>query len=220
MVIGRLFSRVKKKPTKTAPKPVNKPKIRSKTIKKVKKAKKPVKKVNKPIKKIKKPVRKIKPVRKAKPVKTRSVARKPVRKPVKRTPVKAHKAIAKKAKPARKPKAAKIKPIKPAVKQAKAAVQSRPAVIKPMQLPKEANMKEVGRVTHYFDKISVAVVKLDSTLRQGDYIEIKGTGTNIKQRASSIQVNHAPISVAREGDMVGLLVAGKAKPGDRVFRYY
>ncbi|RJS82673.1 translation elongation factor-like protein, partial [Candidatus Bathyarchaeota archaeon] len=41
----------------------------------------------------------------------------------------------------------------------------------------EENVVEVGRVTHFFSKISVAVVELKAPLAVGDHILIKGPTT-------------------------------------------
>lgn len=77
----------------------------------------------------------------------------------------------------------------------------------------------VGKVTHYFDKIGVAVLSIeDSSLSIGDKIKIKTNKGDLEQTVQSIQVDHKEIESAETGDEVGLKVDGKVKPGDEVFK--
>lgn len=77
----------------------------------------------------------------------------------------------------------------------------------------------VGKVTHYFDKIGVAVLSIeDSPLSIGDKIKIKTNKGDLEQTVQSMQVNHEEIELAETGDEVGLKVDGKVKPGDEVFK--
>ena len=62
--------------------------------------------------------------------------------------------------------------------------------------------KEIGKITHYFDNIGVAVIKLTGSLKVGDTINIKGTTTDFTQEVDSMQVNHKPIQTAKKGDDV------------------
>jgi putative protease len=78
--------------------------------------------------------------------------------------------------------------------------------------------KLVGKITHYFDKISVAVIALSDTLKEGDEISIEGAVTNIQQAASSIQIDRKPVESAKKGQSVGLKVAERVREGDKVFR--
>lgn len=78
--------------------------------------------------------------------------------------------------------------------------------------------KLVGKVTHYYSKIDVAIVELEDDLQQGDRISIEGTTTNIQQTVDSMQVEHESIKSARRGDAIGLKVNGKVKPGDVVYK--
>lgn len=78
--------------------------------------------------------------------------------------------------------------------------------------------KKIGEVTHFFDKIGVAIVKLSAPLKVGDKIKVKGSTTDFDQDVESMQVNHANIEEARAGDEVGIKVADKAREGDEVFK--
>jgi selenocysteine-specific translation elongation factor len=75
----------------------------------------------------------------------------------------------------------------------------------------------IGRITHYFDKIGVAVIELSGSLKVGDTIKIKGKDTDFEQVVDSMQVDKAPVEAASAGDGVGLKVANAVNEGDEVF---
>ena len=80
-------------------------------------------------------------------------------------------------------------------------------------------MKEkVGKVTHYFSKIGVAVVELEKPLKVGDRISIEGQTTNFEQVVESMQIEHENIQEAQPGQSIGLKVNDKVREGDLVFR--
>lgn len=76
---------------------------------------------------------------------------------------------------------------------------------------------EVGRVSHYFDKIGVAVIELTKALGVDDLIRIKGTTTDFKQKVKSMQVEHKPITKAKKGDAVGMKVEQEVREHDKVY---
>lgn len=78
--------------------------------------------------------------------------------------------------------------------------------------------KLVGKVSHFYTKIGVAVVELSGELRIGDRIAIEGPGGSFEQTVSSMQIEKAPISSARAGQSIGLKVEGRTREGDSVFR--
>jgi len=82
----------------------------------------------------------------------------------------------------------------------------------------ERELKEVGVVTHYFRKISVAVVQLKDTLSIGDRILIKGATTNFEQVVESMQIEHKNIESAGSGQSIGLKVNSRVREGDKVYK--
>jgi len=78
--------------------------------------------------------------------------------------------------------------------------------------------KSLGRVTHYFDKINVAVIKLTSSLKVGDYIEFRKDDYSFRQLVESMQVNHKNIQGARVGSEIGLKVLEKVDENFKVFK--
>lgn len=78
---------------------------------------------------------------------------------------------------------------------------------------------KVGKVTHYFDKIGVAVVELTDTLSVGDTIKIsRKNGEDFTMTVQSMQVEHEQIQKAEKGKTVGLKVEQPAKEDDEVYR--
>jgi len=82
-------------------------------------------------------------------------------------------------------------------------------------------MKEklIGRVTHYFTNIGVAVVEIsDGQLSVGDKIRIKGATNDFEQTIDSMQVEHENIEKAKKGEGVGLKVEQQVREGDEVYK--
>lgn len=77
--------------------------------------------------------------------------------------------------------------------------------------------KQIGKITHFFEKIQVAVLELTDKLKVGDTIHILGVKTDFSQAVDSMQVEHQSIKIAKKGDMVGMKVSQNVKEGDRVF---
>ena len=77
--------------------------------------------------------------------------------------------------------------------------------------------KLVGKVTHYYGNIGVAVVEVASIMRKGDKIKI-GKTDFFNQSIRSMQHYHKRIDAARKGKEVGIRVYNKARVGDRVFK--
>jgi putative protease len=78
--------------------------------------------------------------------------------------------------------------------------------------------KQIGEITHYFDHISVAVVKLSDKVKEGENVLVEGHTTSFEQKLASMQVDHKPVKEAKKGESIGLKVADKVRAGDKVFR--
>ncbi len=80
-------------------------------------------------------------------------------------------------------------------------------------------MKQIGKVTHYFDKISVAVIELSGILKAGDMISFQRGGEEIfQQEISSMQIDHEAVKKAKKGDDVAIKVDEKVREGVEVFK--
>lgn len=78
---------------------------------------------------------------------------------------------------------------------------------------------KVGKVTHYYDKIGVAVVELDASLAKGEKIKfVRGGEDLFEQEVKSMQIEHDKIDSAKKGDVVGLKVDDTLKEGAEVFK--
>lgn len=78
----------------------------------------------------------------------------------------------------------------------------------------------IGRVTHYYSKIGVAILELDKPLKAGEKIAVIGSTTDIEQDVKSMQVEHQNINSAEAGDLVGLKIKDKVREGDTVYKLF
>jgi putative protease len=80
-------------------------------------------------------------------------------------------------------------------------------------------LKKIGKVTHYFSNIKVAVIKLSSALKIGENIKIiGGQNTDFKQQVKSMQLDHKEIKSAKKGKSIGLKMAEKVREGYNVYK--
>ena len=79
--------------------------------------------------------------------------------------------------------------------------------------------KEIGYVSNYFSKISVAAVEIiDGTLSVGDTLHFKGHTTDFQTKIESMQIEHQSVSQAQKGDSIGLKVSEKVRKEDKVYK--
>ena len=76
---------------------------------------------------------------------------------------------------------------------------------------------EIGRVTHFYSHICVAVLQLGTSLKLGDRIHILGHTTDFEQRVTSIEVEHHPVVWVKPGDQVAVKVIGPVREHDIVY---
>jgi translation elongation factor EF-1alpha len=76
----------------------------------------------------------------------------------------------------------------------------------------------IGKVTHYFDRIGVAVLELTGTLHVGDSIHFHGHSVDFTQAVGSLQIEHQNVQEAKPGQDVALKVDQKVHPNDSVFK--
>jgi putative protease len=82
----------------------------------------------------------------------------------------------------------------------------------------EENLQEVGKVTHLFSKISVAVVELTAPLSVGDKIRVQGPTTDFEQTVQSMQIEHESVKTATKGQSIGLKVNERVRENDTVYK--
>ena len=78
--------------------------------------------------------------------------------------------------------------------------------------------EEIGRVSHFFNKIGVAAVELTGKLAVGDTIHVKGHTSDWTQNVESIQIEHDQVESAGPGASVGIRVDGHAHEHDAVYK--
>jgi putative protease len=79
--------------------------------------------------------------------------------------------------------------------------------------------KLIGKVIHFFNKISVAIIEItDDELKVGETVHFKGHTANFNQTITSMQVEHAEIQSAKKGDQVGVKVDAHVHEHDQVFK--
>jgi putative protease len=76
----------------------------------------------------------------------------------------------------------------------------------------------VGTVTHYFNKIGVAVLELSDSLAAGDRLHFLGKHTDFPQQVGSMQIDHEPVEQAEKGSDVAIKVDQRVRRGDSVFK--
>lgn len=78
---------------------------------------------------------------------------------------------------------------------------------------------QVGKVTHYYTKIGVAVIEItDGSIKVGDEIHIKGHTSDFKQKVSSMQIEHENVEMAEPGQSIGIKVNEPVRANDVVYK--
>jgi translation initiation factor IF-2 len=78
---------------------------------------------------------------------------------------------------------------------------------------------KVGEVVHYYDKIGVAVVKLEGDLHKGDKIRFEqGEENKFEQDVESMQNEHNNIDSANAGQEIAIKVNEEVKKGTEVYK--
>ncbi|TSD03374.1 MAG: putative protease [Parcubacteria group bacterium Athens0714_16] len=77
--------------------------------------------------------------------------------------------------------------------------------------------KEIGVITHWFDKINVAVIKLNGSLKKGDKIKIMKGDIEFEETIDSMQIDHKDVNSAKKGDDVAIKLSEETKEGAIVY---
>jgi putative protease len=102
----------------------------------------------------------------------------------------------------------------------KAKAKRKPAVTPPPAAPvAPPGMERIGVVTHYYNHLSVAILKLEKgILRVGDHIHIKGHTSDFAQPVDSMEIDHVHVNEAGPGQSFGLRVREHAREHDAVYK--
>ena len=78
---------------------------------------------------------------------------------------------------------------------------------------------QVGKVTHYFTKIGVAVIEVtDGSIKVGDEVRIKGHTSDFKQKITSMQIEHENVEIAEPGQSIGVKMEEPVRANDLVYK--
>ena len=77
---------------------------------------------------------------------------------------------------------------------------------------------EIGQITHFYNRISVAVLSLTEQLIIGDQVHILGHTTDFVQQVNSMEVDHKKVLTIGPGDEVALKVIEPVRKGDTIYK--
>jgi hypothetical protein len=80
-----------------------------------------------------------------------------------------------------------------------------------------AKEKPIGVVTHWFDKLGVAVIKLSGKIATGDKVLVRRGEEEFEDTIESIQIDHKPVVSAKKGDDAAVKLTQKTKEGAEIF---
>jgi len=79
--------------------------------------------------------------------------------------------------------------------------------------------EKIGIVEHFFTNINVAAIKItDSELKIGDTVHFVGAHTDVTQQVDRMEINRAPVEIAKKGDAIGIKVTEKVRDHDIVYK--
>ena len=74
----------------------------------------------------------------------------------------------------------------------------------------------IGQITHFYNRINVAVLSLTDKLEIGDMIHILGLTTDFIQIVSSLEIEHEKVFSVGPEDEVALKVIEPVRKGDAI----
>ena len=79
-------------------------------------------------------------------------------------------------------------------------------------------IKPVGKVTHYYAHIKVAIVKFNTKVKVGTELYFKGATTDFKEASKSMQFDHKPVAAAMPKKQIGIKLKKRVREGDLVYK--
>ena len=108
--------------------------------------------------------------------------------------------------------APKARPTKVAAKKTAKATPKTKAKTKPKKAA-----KPIGKVVHFYRKISVAIVKFNKKVPAGITLRFRGGEADFEQVATSMQYNHKTVAAAPKGKQIGIKVKKRVHEGVLVY---
>jgi putative protease len=78
--------------------------------------------------------------------------------------------------------------------------------------------KPIGKVSHYYDKLGVAIIDLKAALVKGDKVKFTRGEEEFEQVIDSMQLEHQDIEKAGKGKSVGVKVVQRVREGAEVYK--
>ena len=77
--------------------------------------------------------------------------------------------------------------------------------------------RSVGIVTHYYDHPHVAIVRFTEDVPRGAHVRFHGATTDFEEDLDSMEYDHRPVKIAKQGEEIGVAVTERVRQGDRVY---
>jgi putative protease len=78
--------------------------------------------------------------------------------------------------------------------------------------------KLIGEVTHFYNRIGVAVIDLSGSIELGDQVHFFGRSTDFRQQVESMQIEHEAVSEAEKGQEIAIKVERRVRNHDKVYK--
>ena len=75
----------------------------------------------------------------------------------------------------------------------------------------------IGKVVHWYDKLGVAVIKLNKALKVGDEVKVKRGDQEFTETVASMQLDHKSVTSGKKGDEIAVKVSQPAKEGAEIY---
>ena len=76
----------------------------------------------------------------------------------------------------------------------------------------------IGKVIHYYDKIGVAVVRLEKPLKVEDKVKFTKGDKSFEQTIESMQLDHKPVTLGKKNEEVAIKVGEIVKSGTAIYK--
>jgi hypothetical protein len=78
--------------------------------------------------------------------------------------------------------------------------------------------ERIGQVTHFYNRIRVAVLDLSAEVNVGDVLHFMGRTTDFTQDVESMEIEHQKVQTVGPGQEAALKVIDRVRKGDVVFK--
>ena len=75
----------------------------------------------------------------------------------------------------------------------------------------------IGKIIHWYDKINVAVIKLNKSLKIGDNVKIKHGDQEFEEIITSMEFDHKSIKSGKKNQEIAVKLSQKAGENSEVY---